>query len=166
MNHRGGKREKIEFTDELVQKVADLASKNNSASEISKETKLSYPIVRRLMKSPEYQAEIKNALRQRLSHLVGLTVKVIQDKLEEGDLDAAKIVLKVHGALEQEPIAAAKADSQLVVVMPGAQAPITKEVVIDVSPQNGSDQERTGTAPDAEPSPAQDSADDLVIRGD
>lgn len=136
----GGKREKIEFTDELVQKVCDLASKNMTTKDISQELKISYPIVRKLMKSPEYQGEVKNAIRRKNAFLVGLAMKALEEQLRDGNLDAVKVVFKVAGALEQEQATAAKADSQLVVVMPGAQAPVKQEVVIDVSPQNGSHQ--------------------------
>lgn len=127
---RGGKREKIEFTDELVQKVANLAAQNNNALDISKEMKLSYPFIRKLMRSPEYQGEVKNALKARLSQFVGLTCKVIEDQLREGNLDAAKIILKTYSLLDPEPMQAQKQETGITVIMPSGVFPQKEEKIV------------------------------------
>lgn len=136
-NGRGGK-QKIEFTEELVQRVLDLAIKNNSAMDISKETKISYPIVRKLMRSTEYQGAVRAAMRQKLSQFIGLTAKVIEDQLKEGNLEAAKIVLKTYSLLDPEPITAQKVDTGItVIVPPGVFSPQKEIKNVDVEVSQG-----------------------------
>ncbi len=125
----GGFRKPVPYTEELIQKIADLAVKGNNVKEISTELKMSYPIVRKFMRSPEYQGEIRNALRQKISQLSGLMVKVLEAQLHEGNLEAVKLGLKVLGAVDSDPVVANQANQGITVILPGAQKP---EKVIDV----------------------------------
>jgi orotate phosphoribosyltransferase-like protein len=127
---RGGFKAPIPYTEELIQKIADLAVKGNNVKDISTELKMSYPTVRKFMRSPEYQGEIRNALRQKISQLSGLMVKVLEAQLHEGNLEAVKLGLKVLGAIDADPVVANQANQGITVIMPGAQKP---EVVIDAS---------------------------------
>jgi hypothetical protein len=60
--------------------------------------------------------------------LVDKALKVLEDALDEGDIDAAKVVFKLIGLENQEERAS---DTHLTVVMPGAQT----ENVISVKPK-------------------------------
>ena len=130
---RGGKREKIEFTDELIQRVADFAAKGNNAMDVSKEMKLSYPLIRKMMRTPMYQEEIRRATIQQLSSLMGLATKVVKQQLEEGNLDAVKIVYKAFNLLDPEPVQAQKQDTGITIVLPQGMNQLNE--VIDVSNQ-------------------------------
>jgi hypothetical protein len=130
---RKGPRGKIEFTEELVSRIADLAVKDNSAVDISKETKLSYPIVRKIMRSPEFQEACRGIALQNFSMRLGKAMAVVDRQLAEGNLDAAKLVFKAAGVAELEKQEKVKTEQQLVVVLPGASQPkeITSEVIND-----------------------------------
>jgi coenzyme F420-reducing hydrogenase beta subunit len=130
---RGGKREKVEFTDELIQRVADFAAKGNNAMDVSKEMKLSYPLIRKMMRTPMYQEEIRRATIQQLSSLMGLATKVVKQQLEEGNLDAVKIVYKAFNLLDPEPVQAQKQDTGITIVLPQGMNPVHE--VINVSNQ-------------------------------
>ena len=128
---RGGLQEKLEITPEIAKMVAGLHLDGQNTNEIIKAVKLSYPSVRRIMASPEFTAEIKAVVRNRVARLADKMVSVLEAQLAEGNLDAVKVGFKVLSVLDPEP--EARGESVVNVILPGA-APAPKDVIAEVVP--------------------------------
>jgi len=129
VSKRGGKREKLEITPITIRQTAMLKSVGRSAMEIAQELNISQSSVLRLLKRDDTKALIKSmettaiqsaisVLKVELSRLLQKAVQVIERKLDEGDLDAVRVLFKGVGVESQE--ATKDSSQQITVIMPGA----------------------------------------------
>ena len=124
---KGGKRTKIDVTEDLIKRIADLAVDNMSGMKMAEELKLSRGAIKTIMRKPEYQDEVRAIIRTRMSSLAGLMVQVLEEQLREGSLEAVKLGLKALGAVEADTSQGSGQVQGITVIMPGAGKP-EKEV--------------------------------------
>lgn len=124
----------------LTRQIATVMLTGASVSECARQLSLSVPAVKRITESDKYKQivadtaedELGPALAKAKAQLARLStkaVKAIEKALDDGGhreaLQAASIVLKAVGLSEDEK---QQQDTQITVVMPGAEAPVTFEV--------------------------------------
>lgn len=130
---------KVVIDEVIARQIAAIAIINPNISDISRQLNISRDLVRRVMDSAKFRdiltavgdsslAPAIAKVRAQTSKLVDKALKVIEDKLDEGDLDAAKVVFKIIGVDQQED---KPQDTNLTVVLPGAST--TSENIIEVS---------------------------------
>lgn len=112
-----GWKKEIKPDADLIQKIVDLSVKDNTALDISKELKISYPVIRRLMKTPEYVQAINVALRYKCSGFVDLVARTLERQLSEGNLKAVEQWCKIMGTTQEAP-QAQQQNTGITVVMP------------------------------------------------
>lgn len=129
------------IVDELISRqVAAIAIINPNVTDIAKQLNISKELVRRVMDSRQFREILIDIgdsslgpaiakVRSQTAKLVNKALKVIEDKLDEGDLDAAKVVLKVLGVDNQEE---KHQDTNLTVVLPNTVQASTIQQTIEV----------------------------------
>lgn len=92
--------------------IAAMLISGRSVSSIAEELKLSRSAVNKITKTPEFKAHLQdisdsmvstavNAWKSAMSGLISKSMAVVERKLDEGDLDAVKVVMKSIGMDKQ-----------------------------------------------------------------
>lgn len=148
----GGKREKFIVDELLTRQVASLLASGSTPTQIAQVLGISRTLASKICLLPSTKsflkevgesslAEAKLTIRTRVSRLANKILDVIEAKLDEGELDAVKVGLKVLGLDVAEP--PSSTGTSLTVVLPGhapAPKPIEAEFS-DVAPE-GEENER------------------------
>lgn len=111
-----------------VQAVANLICLNTSLTDIATQLSMPFTLVKRINLMKETQDLVvsrgeeiafaaKSWIRRDMARLSKKAMRVIEDELDRGNLESAKVLLKVLGALEPEPIQAQA--TQINLVVPG-----------------------------------------------
>jgi CRISPR/Cas system CSM-associated protein Csm2 small subunit len=130
-----------ENEDLLIQQIAALAiAGTTSILGVSKALNISRHQVRRFMADPRYREILDEvaekelvpaitSMRNKIAKLGDKAIRVLEQHLDEGNLDAAKMVFKAMGLEAQEE---RQMDTTIQVIMPGAHDDAkTIEVEVD-----------------------------------
>ena len=117
----------VQITDVIIKQVAALSATGASILEISEQLHISRYHAKKITLQPEFKkiirdigddavATAKQLLRTKTGELANEVYRVIRERLEDNDLEAAKVVLKIIGFDQQEQT---QGDTQINVVLPG-----------------------------------------------
>jgi hypothetical protein len=121
----------------LMKQIIALGMAGETQFAISKKLGLSRPMVDKICDDPKFREmamEIGNRevvpviakMRSQLSKLGEAAISVVKQHLQENNLEAAKLVFKTMGLMEQEE---KQGDTQLTVILPGSHS--THDVASD-----------------------------------
>ena len=141
----GPRREKVIVDELLTRQIASMLASGSTAYVIAQELDLARTTVARIANSNATRALVKEIgessvaaakaqIRMETAGLVKKIMAVIHQQLDEGNLDAVKVGLKVLGFNDQEQIAPGV--QTLNVIMPGADQPRTIEVESETSDES------------------------------
>jgi hypothetical protein len=135
--------DKIISEELLIRQVAALTlSGVNSINGVAKQLDVSRHQVRKVLAHPEYKKLLEELadkellpvlmdMRSRIAKLGAKSIDVLSSHLDEGSLDAVKLVFKALGLEQQEKAAG---DTSIQVILPGASE--EKSVEVDFEPRN------------------------------
>lgn len=137
--------EKIYIDEIFVRQLASNLVLGKTTQEIAKDMNIAWDTVKRLSNRADVKALVKEigessvsaakaAIKLEVSRMVKKIIDVIHKNLDEGNLEAVKIGLKVVGALEPEPIQ--NQASQINVILPGDK-PAPREVINEENKSSG-----------------------------
>lgn len=138
--NRGGARTPVTITEMLIRRVALLTVGGANITQIAQELSIDRSVVRKILNKDECKsiveeieregmATAKAIIRSQTSQLATKIIKVINDHLDNGNLEAVKVGLKILGFNEQEQVK--QNDTSITVVLPGSAVP-PKEVKADI----------------------------------
>ncbi len=128
-----------DFFEEMLEAVF----KGTKEQELADKYAIDRKALRQFKNKPEFQESLKRELRLRVSGLYGMAVNALKRALQDGNIEAIKVVFKSSGLLEQTET---KSDTSLTVIMPSG---LPEQRIIEVKTEEvKSEDKRTGNQTD------------------